>query len=163
MGKAVKEGRRREFSAFYNAGEPPDPQSELTFLQSALDHNRRKEGAHQMLWDFYRELIRLRKEEPALRELDESVVEVNSSEEIGSLFVRRSYAKNEIYMVFNFGDRVADFGAELPVGQWRKQLDSAETRWMGPGSHIPQTFSVTGISTLKIQPRSLCVLKRSAS
>ena len=163
LGKAVKEGRQREFSAFYKAGEPPDPQSELTFLQSALDHNRRKQGAHQMLWDFYRELIRLRKEEPALRELDESVVEVNSSEEIGSLFVRRSYGTNEIYMVFNFGDCVADFGAELPVGQWRKQLDSAETRWMGPGSHIPQTFSMTGISNLKIQPRSLCVLKRTAS
>jgi maltooligosyltrehalose trehalohydrolase len=163
LGKAVKEGRRREFSAFYQTGEPPDPQSELTFLQSALDHNRRKHGTHQMLWDFYRELIRLRKEEPALRELDENVLEVKSSEESSSLYMRRGYGKNEIFMVFNFGDRVADFGTELPVGEWRKRLDSAETCWMGPGSHIPQVLTATGNLSLPIQPKSFCILKRISS
>jgi maltooligosyltrehalose trehalohydrolase len=116
-----------------------------------------------MLWDFYRELIRLRKEEPALRELDENVLEVKSSEENGSLYMRRRYGKNEIFMVFNFGDRVADFGTELPVGEWKKRLDSAETCWMGPGSHIPQVLTATGNLSLPIEPKSFCILKRISS
>jgi maltooligosyltrehalose trehalohydrolase len=90
-------------------------------------------------------------------------MEVNSSEENSSLYIRRGYGKNEIFMVFNFGERVANVGTELPAGQWRKRLDSAEKCWMGPGSHIPQTLTATGNLTLPIQPKSFCILKRVSS
>ncbi len=162
LGKAVQEGRRKEFSAFYNVGEPPDPQSELTFLQSTLDHNSRKQGAHRMLWEFYRELIRLRKNEPALRSFDKSRFEVHSSERVGSLYMRRMYGDTEIFMILNFGDHAADFGPAVPMGDWEKQLDSAEARWMGPGSDIPQAFSAAKVK-LSIQAKSFCVLRRVAS
>ena len=162
LGKAVQEGRRKEFSAFYNVGEPPDPQSELTFLQSTLDHNSRKQGSHRMLWEFYQELIRLRKSEPALRPFDKSRLDVHSSERIGSLFMRRVYGNDEIFMIFNFGDDSADFGPAVPLGDWEKQLDSAEAHWMGRGSDIPQAFSAANVK-LAIQPKSFCVLKRMAS
>jgi maltooligosyltrehalose trehalohydrolase len=147
-------------AAFYNLGEPPDPQSELTFLHSTLDHNSRKQGAHCMLWEFYRELIRFRKNEPALRSLDKSVRDVHSSERIGCLCMRRVYGDDEILMIFNFG-HAADFGPAVPWGEWEKQLDSAEARWMGPGSDIPQSFSADKVN-LTIQPKSFCVLKRMA-
>lgn len=162
LGKAVQEGRRKEFSSFYNSGEPPNPQSELTFLQSTLDHKTREKGAHCMLWDFYRELIRLRKDEPALRALDRSGIEVHSSERNGSLCMRRASGKDEIMMMFNFGNHAADFGADVPPGKWGKLLDSAEARWMGPGNDIPRAFSAGKVS-MPIQPKSFCVLKRTAS
>jgi maltooligosyltrehalose trehalohydrolase len=162
LGKAVQEGRRKEFSAFYNLGEPPDPQSELTFLHSTLDQNSRKQGAHCMLWEFYRELIRFRKNEPALRSLDKSVLDVNSSERIGCLCMRRVYGDDEILMIFNFGGHAADVGPAVPVGEWEKQLDSAEARWMGPGSDIPESFSADKVNPT-IQPKTFCVLKRVAS
>src|SRR5262249_51339594 len=124
LGNAVQEGRRKEFAAFYNSGEPPDPQSELTFLRSTLDHASREKGVHCMLWDFYRELIRLRKDAPALRALDKSGIEVHSSERNGSLSMRRVSGEDEVFMMFNFGDHAADFGPDVPLGEWRKLLDS---------------------------------------
>lgn len=162
LGKAVQEGRRKEFSAFYDSGEPPDPQSELTFFQSILDHNARKHGAHCMLWDFYCELIRLRKNELALGALDKSGIDVHSSEMVSSLTVRRVSSDSEIFVIFNFGDHAFDFGPDVPLGEWRKLLDSAEARWMGPGSTIPDIF-LAGKIHLSIHPKSLCVLQRTVS
>jgi maltooligosyltrehalose trehalohydrolase len=158
LGEAVREGRRMEFSAFHRDGDPPDPQTESTFLRSKLDHGLRHRGHNLILWNFYGELIRLRKDLPALRELDASVFEVSRCVADSCLRLRRRYEQDQVFMIFNFGDRPADCGVEIPSGQWRKCLDSAEMIWMGPGSAIPQEFSAG--STLTIQPRSLCMFRR---
>jgi len=161
LGKAVREGRRAEFTAFFHDGDPPDPQAEETFLRSKLNHNLRSQGLHRILWDFYRDLIRLRKEEPALRELDHSLLHVYEFEGGGDcLWVHRTHAENELLVLLNFGDVPVELGKDLPAGKWRKRLDSADTIWMGPGGVIPGEFVTPNNSTLKIQPKSVCVLKR---
>jgi maltooligosyltrehalose trehalohydrolase len=63
---AVREGRRQEFASFRWQGEPPDPQKETTFLRTKLNHRLSNEGQHQVLLQFYKKLIRLRREVPAL-------------------------------------------------------------------------------------------------
>ncbi|MGC2193660.1 MAG: malto-oligosyltrehalose trehalohydrolase [Terriglobales bacterium] len=160
LAQAVREGRRAEFRAFYREGNLPDPQAEATFLQSRLDHGIRGEGPHCALWNFYRELIRLRKQEPALRELDASNLEATTCRTSGCLRMRRIYGHDDIIVIFNFGDRPADCGPEVPLGDWRKCLDSAERIWAGPGSAIPQEFSARITLALTVQPRSFCVLRR---
>ena len=74
--EAVRRGRAREFAAFRWQGEPPDPQDEATFLRCKLDHSLKQTEPHRTLWEFYQELIKLRKTLPALRRLSKEHMEV---------------------------------------------------------------------------------------
>ncbi len=65
--EAVRSGRRKEFEAFGWADEVPDPQAEDTFRRSKLDWTKLDRSPHRELHALYRELLRLRREEPALR------------------------------------------------------------------------------------------------
>ena len=73
-------GRRAEFAGFGWQGEIPDPQAEATFLQAKLNHQLCREGEHRVLYDFYRELFRLRKEVPALARVSKEGLEVVGDE-----------------------------------------------------------------------------------
>ncbi|MDQ2931884.1 MAG: malto-oligosyltrehalose trehalohydrolase [Gemmatimonadota bacterium] len=65
--EAVRKGRREEFESFDWAGEVPDPQAAETFERSKLHFELSHEGAHAELRAMYRELLAIRREEPALR------------------------------------------------------------------------------------------------
>jgi maltooligosyltrehalose trehalohydrolase len=65
--EAVRAGRRREFASFGWTGEVPDPQSEETFARSRIHFELGNEGGHAKLRALYRELLAIRREEPALR------------------------------------------------------------------------------------------------
>ncbi len=65
LGRAVSEGRRREFSDFgWGADQVPDPQDEQTFLRSKLDWEQL--DAHQSILAWYRELLAIRRSYPEL-------------------------------------------------------------------------------------------------
>ncbi len=120
LGEAVREGRRAEYSAFYHSVDPPDPQAESTFLRSKLDHCLRNGGSHLVLWNFYQELLRLRKSLAAVYELDEATREVTANETNGCLRMLRSYAQNEIMVIFNFSDNPIDCSTDIPHGAWQR-------------------------------------------
>ena len=66
LGRAVTEGRRREFAAFSaHAADVPDPQALATFERSKLIWAERDKEPHAGLLDWHRRLIRLRRETPA--------------------------------------------------------------------------------------------------
>ena len=63
LGRLVTEGRRREFAAFgAHAEEVPDPQAQATFDRSKLNWHESHAKAHAELLDWYRRLIRVRRE-----------------------------------------------------------------------------------------------------
>ncbi len=67
LGKATAEGRIAEFEKMgWDPEVVPDPQDPETFTRSKLDWDELRDGAHGRLLDLHRELIRLRKAEPAL-------------------------------------------------------------------------------------------------
>src|SRR5262249_27066716 len=67
LGRAVSEGRRREFAAFGWAPEAvPDPQAPETFLASRLDWDEPARAPHAAVLEWYRALLRLRRDTPAL-------------------------------------------------------------------------------------------------
>jgi maltooligosyltrehalose trehalohydrolase len=69
LGEAVRRGRREEFAAFgWKPAEIPDPQAEATFLRSKLLWHELAEAPHSELLEWYRSLIRLRRESPILRD-----------------------------------------------------------------------------------------------
>ncbi|MDQ2767169.1 MAG: DUF3459 domain-containing protein, partial [Gemmatimonadota bacterium] len=64
---AVRKGRHEEFESFGWAGEVPDPQAAETFARSRIHYELGGQGEHATLRGLYRELLKVRREEPALR------------------------------------------------------------------------------------------------
>ena len=86
-----------------------------------------------MLYQFYRELIHLRKSLPALKEPDASILEVTAEEAHDCLQVVRRYQQDEVFLIFNFEMQPLRERISRPPGDWRLVLDSADSKWMGPG------------------------------
>ncbi|MFC1912216.1 malto-oligosyltrehalose trehalohydrolase [Chloroflexota bacterium] len=151
---AVRKGRRKEFTSFRWQGELPDPQDEATFLSVRINHNLRNDGQHHVLLEFYKELIRLRKEIPALVHLSKDTLEVEGDEENKTICLRRWKDGDEVMAVFNFADNRLSMSLPIPAGQWRKRLDSAEECWQGKGSTLPDQLISTRECTLNLAPKS---------
>jgi maltooligosyltrehalose trehalohydrolase len=110
LGRLVSEGRRKEFVAFgWSPEEVPDPQAEETFLRSKLQWEEREQGVHAEMLDWYRRLIRLRREETALTCADLAEVRVSFDEKQKWLWMKRG----SIEVVFN----AATSEVRLPVEQ----------------------------------------------
>ena len=138
--EAVRTGRKEEFKHFSWEDEPPDPQSEETFRASKLDWQKRMQGHHHVLLGFYKLLIRLRREKPALSELDRSRLHVSVIPEANIITMRRWDGLNEshAYALFNFEQNDVNIAVSMPAGPWNKVIDSSDSTWNGPGSLLPE-------------------------
>ncbi|MFH0813633.1 MAG: malto-oligosyltrehalose trehalohydrolase [Pseudomonadota bacterium] len=159
--RAVQEGRKKEFQSFRWKGEPPDPQSIETFLASKLKWEKRLEEWHHILLNFYRQLIKLKKEIPALGTQSERCLSVSVLEEKNLLFVERRYLESMIFVILNFNTEDTITEIRDSQGRWRKLLDSSEPQWMGPGSHLPE--KIERPVPVTIRPRSFAVFEREGS
>ncbi len=68
LGRAVTEGRRREFGAHAWGDDVPDPQDPATFAASVLDWAEPAQEPHASVLGWYRALLALRRAEPDLRD-----------------------------------------------------------------------------------------------
>jgi maltooligosyltrehalose trehalohydrolase len=159
--EAVRRGRREEFAAFAWQAEPPDPQGLTVFQQAKLRHQLRQQGEHAILQALYQELLRLRRESPALAHLSKETLEVWGLEQPRLVCVRRWYDRDDAWFCAHFGAAAVTLTVPLPPGTWSKRLDSAETRWSGPGSPIPAQYSDTDDRTLTLPPYALVLFTRS--
>lgn len=148
--EAVRSGRRREFSSFRWQGIPPDPQAEDTFLGSKLHWKDREKKSHGVLLAFYRELIGLRKSLPALSRCDWGRQKVERSATGKVLVCRRWSGEDQVLCLMNFDDSEKKCSPPPDGKRWRKLLDSADERWLGPGSGLPERIG--GESDLKLPP-----------
>ena len=64
-------------------------------------------------------------------------------------------------MLFNFGGAPASVRAPVPAGEWKKHLDSAEERWQGSGSSIPETLVSEGEVTISLSPKAFALFTRA--
>jgi len=157
---AVRRGRREEFAAFSWRVEPPDAQDEATFLRSKLDHTLKHTEPHQTLWEFYQELIKLRRTLPAFARLSKEHLEVRGFEKEKTLQIRRWSEGDETLLVANFSDESRTVQSAASAGGWHKRLDSADRRWAGPGSSVPSSFNSTGEVCLDLCPKSFSAFQR---
>ena len=90
LGRAVTEGRRREFSSFgWGADDVPDPQDAATFERSKLAWDERDEAPHAEILAWYRDLLALRRREPDLTDPRLERVRVAADPATATLEVRR--------------------------------------------------------------------------
>jgi maltooligosyltrehalose trehalohydrolase len=158
---AVRRGRREEFATFAWHAEPPDPQDIATFQRAILNHRLRAEGHHRALCEFYQELIRLRNELPALRQLSKEHMHVAAFEREKTLCIRRWCDGQQVWMMLHFGRSLTSLRLPWEAGLWHKQLDSADTRWWGPGSPVGPEIKSEGEVTLDLLPQGCLLFARA--
>jgi maltooligosyltrehalose trehalohydrolase len=114
LGKAVSEGRRREFVRFgWDAERVPDPQDARTFDRSKLAWDELDEPFHRRMFEWYRELIRLRRGLPAPRGSAGGGVRVQVDAEARTvafdrdgLSVRVNFGEKDWVSAISHGERV---------------------------------------------------------
>lgn len=153
---AVRAGRKREFADFHAEVDVEvdycDPQSVDTFRKSTLKWEKRQEGKHKVLRELYQYLIQLRRTIPALKQLDKQNLAASAIEDSKLVFLHRWTNESQIYCLMNFCEREVFFKSTPPSGNWHKILDSAETKWLGPGNSMPDRLLPE--QELVIQPLS---------
>lgn len=164
--EAVRNGRKEEFATFAWQGEVPDPQSEETFRRSQLNHDLRQSGSHRVLFDWYRELIGLRKRLPALANLSKQDMQVDSFGAGPTLFVRRWHAGHDLFFVAHFGGEPTTITLPIPAGEWARVCDSAEARWQPTPDALaqpqPERIQSTGEQTVTLAPHTIALFERIA-
>lgn len=135
--ESVREGRKEEFREFMWDAKPYDPQEKETFLRSRVHWGKRTSGKHGILLAFYRQLIGLRKELPALSTPDKESLDVDENDYTKILSMRRWKNSCQIFLLLNFSKSQQETAVSLPEGLWVKILDSADERWSGPGAMLP--------------------------
>ena len=90
LARAVRDGRCREFAAFgWRPDEIPDPQAGATFERSKLAWSEISHPLHLEVLDWHRQLIRLRRAEPALTDGRLDLVRAQFDEQARWLTVQR--------------------------------------------------------------------------
>ncbi len=117
--ESVRKGRQQEFAAFESGGAPPDPQAEETFLSAKLDQEQRHTGPHQVIFDFYRKLIKLRKEYGPFARISDGNQQVISYPEEQMFAVIRNTNKNQLIRLFNFSNQSRTIQPSLVNGTFR--------------------------------------------
>lgn len=116
LASAVAAGRRREFEAFGWQDAVPNPQERDTFLRSKLDWAELSTPRHARLFDWYRRLIRIRRERPAVAAGQSAQVAFDAT--AGWLTLHHA----GVLAVFNFADVAQN--VPKPPGQWVETMRS---------------------------------------
>lgn len=156
LADAVREGRKREFE-LAGGDDPPDPQAGETFRRSKLSRQLRHGGRHRTMWEFYRELLRLRRESPPLRFPDKGRMRVVRFPEQRTLVAARWDGDDESAVAMNFSDKPAAVRVPLRAGVWDRRLDSSDERWGGPGPAAAARVTSEGDAVLTLGPTSAAV------
>ena len=159
--EAVRRGRREEFISFGWSEEPPDPQSEATFRLAKLNRRLATQREHAGLYEYYRELIRLRKTMPALFRLDKAGMAVSLSEDETVLTMLRRGAEGDVMAVFYFSTEKGEITISAPKGIWKVILDSNDPGFAGPGSTVSGVLRSTDILKISVPGPSLIILDNS--
>lgn len=160
---AVRRGRKEELKHFFEEGEPPDPQDEKTFFGCKLNPKLRHEGKHKVLFDCYKELLRLRRTHPALSSLNKEHMQVVEFEKEKVLVLQRAWESEEAVIVLSLNEKNLTLSIPVPDGSWTKLFDSADPKWLGPGSSIPAQTESHGEVLLKLNPTSIFLLTKENS
>lgn len=155
--QAVREGRKEEFRRFQWQDEPPDPQAIATFERCKLNHELRRTGQHRVMWDFYRRLIELRHTLTPLALPSRERMEITALHPGRAMLVHCWATHCQVVTLFHYGTQRATLAVRFPTGNWEKVLDSADSKWNGPGGTLPLRSESSNELNLDFAPCSVAV------
>ena len=151
--EAVRTGRAEEFAAFaWDESQTPDPQAEATFERSKLEWTLATDGWHADLLALYRELTRLRRTHPAVAAPAAGDAQPSSFGDQRLAWVR-DHPDGAALVAVNASDEPGEL--PLATGPWTVELDTAETRWGGPGTGPGGGTSFPAGDSVALAPRSV--------
>ncbi|MDB5249511.1 MAG: malto-oligosyltrehalose trehalohydrolase [Segetibacter sp.] len=156
LAEAVRKGRKAEFAAFHSQGEAPDPVSEQTFEESKLQWELQEQEPHRNMLQYYKELISLRKQQPALKNLNRNQLIVEENQENQTLLLRRWHEGEHVLCLMNFSKKQQQLALPTIKSEWRKIFDSAAPEWKGPEA---APASIGSGSPVTIQPEAFLIFK----
>jgi maltooligosyltrehalose trehalohydrolase len=141
LGRAVSEGRRKEFQSFSWSGEVPDPQDPATFERSKLCWELRDRPPHASMLRWYRALLAARKRIAALHDDDLShlTTEIQAGK---TLLVRRKGTSADALLVLRFEPGAGKLS--LPIGRWHVELDAWAPELGGASRHALPASELSG-------------------
>ena len=130
--KAVQEGRKKEFQYFFESHSDakfPDPQAEETFENSKLNWNFNENEQQKQLFEYYKFLLKLKKENAFAPFADKNLkTEVNEEQML--LKISAEGETSALLAFLNFGE--VDYSEKLPKeSQPEVILSSADPKWGG--------------------------------
>ncbi|TVM32843.1 malto-oligosyltrehalose trehalohydrolase [Oceanidesulfovibrio marinus] len=149
--QSVREGRKREFSKFRWRKEPTDPQAESTFLDSRLDWDKLEQPRHAAMLALYTALLKLRRENPALKGCDRDGFHVLKGSNASLGYTRATPDRSRsVCVIANLGAEDATLLMPPSAGEtgWRLLLDTGEERFGGRGALLPETAGPGGLLSL---------------
>jgi len=152
--EAVRKGRIEEFSSFRWKGVPPDPADKATFLGSKLNIALAKRQPNAGMLEFYRKLIRIRQQHPALaspKRQNIEVIQISGSRTI-IVAIWDNVGTSMILEVLCFENKES-VSFSLPregrwpkIGAWELLIDSSMRETPGTSVRIEDRVTVGPIS-----------------
>jgi maltooligosyltrehalose trehalohydrolase len=158
LADAVRKGRKAEFAAFHSEGEAPDPVSEQTFDESKLQWDLLNQQPHATMLSYYKSLIALRKQQPALKNLNRNQLNVEENKETKTLLLHRWHEGEHVLCLMNFSKEPQQMTLPTYQNDWQVLLDSASPKWNGT-METPAT--ATSNTAVTIQPESILIFKNN--
>ena len=169
--ESVRRGRREEFADFGWEQNVPDPQDEDTYKRSHLNHSLKEKSKHQTLFNFYQQLIRIR------REFNLGSAASHTVRELGNcLLLLFDINPKGLAILFNFAGHPVTLEISDLEGNWIARLDSAAPRWNGSAPNLDNSDDspvshglreggnfdarLTGTSEFRLCARSFLVLEQ---
>jgi maltooligosyltrehalose trehalohydrolase len=149
--EAIRKGRKEEFGAFNFQGEPLDAAALETFQKSKLRWESREQGRHGVMLNFYKALLRLRRENQVLKTLDKERLAVSFSEIDRTMVAHRWNGSDEVLCLFNLNESDKPIRMEAPAICWKKIFDSSLQDWQGPGPGVPEKTCLGDVVTMRAQ------------
>jgi len=144
--KNVSEGRKRDFQLFgWNPDEVPNPEDPQTFLRSKLKWSELEEPEHHEMFQWYRDLMHLRRKSLSLNLGDFARMEVKYSDQGRWIY----YDRGNVRTIVNLGEHASAFPLELGG----ELLLSSETAPEREGEHV--TVAPMSVAIYHLPPRPL--------
>jgi maltooligosyltrehalose trehalohydrolase len=76
-----------------------------------------------------------------------------------TILARRWDENSEVFAAYHFGEGSPRAQLPIPTGRWARILDSADSKWEGPGSD-PESVVCNGRVELRLNPWSIVLYER---
>ena len=143
---AVRRGRKEEFESFAWQGEPPDPQAPETYEKCKLQWSLLDQEPHRTMFQYYRSLIRLRKEISPVLLHPSASKEVVVRKDIDVVELCYTAGTSSVRLLMNFAEGIVESAEARRPGRWTLLIDSSGAEWSGPGSLAPKAARRTAAS-----------------
>lgn len=143
LNKLVREGRQNEFQSFYAGDDTlaPDPADIRTFEKSRLTEKPLSDKHSKALFEYYQNLIDLRKNHPVLKFANKNNINVTHQNNL--YFIYRWENEKKLVAWLNFNAH--SLKTELPNDfneQVKLILNSSDKKWRGLGTNVPDKLSL---------------------